>query len=418
MFATLVPALTILPFRTMNVVALHTTTKTGHRSVPAVAGRIARVEVFDDMEGAEPHWRALERAHALATPYQRFEFLSLWQQYVGVEEGFTPFIVVGFDVLGTPLFLLPLGARPMARCTVIEFLGGKHANFNMGLWRRDMAAAINGEALRAVLDRLAGRADAMLLRNQSLTWEGATNPFALLPHQRAANHGFSGALAPDFESLLRARTNAATRKKMRKKERTLAGYGAVRFERAETPAQISRVLDAFFKQKGARMQRIGVTDVFAEADVRRFVEAAAAQRLADGNPLIELYSLSVDDIIAATMGGIAGDGRFCGMFNSIIDGPYAVESPGEQLILNLVRLCCERGLATFDLGIGDAHYKNLFCGDAEPLFDSFLPLSRAGRLLAPAAAFTESLKRAIKQHAMLWSMVRGLRRLRARFSAA
>jgi hypothetical protein len=52
----------------MNVVALHTTTKTGHHSVPAVAGRIARVEVFGDMESAEPHWRALERAHALATP--------------------------------------------------------------------------------------------------------------------------------------------------------------------------------------------------------------------------------------------------------------------------------------------------------------------------------------------------------------
>jgi len=401
----------------MNVVALHTT-KAPPLAVPAIAGRVARVEVFDDMASAEPHWRALERAHALATPYQRFEFLDLWQRYVGVEEGFTPFIVVGFDVIGTPLFLLPLAARPFGGWTIVEFLGGKHANFNMGLWRRDVATTIGGEALRAVLDWLAGRADVLMLRNQSLTWDGTTNPFALLPHQRAANHGFSGALAPDFEALLRAHTNAATRKKMRKKERTLAGYGTVRFERAETAAQVNRVLDAFFKQKGARMQRIGVTDAFAEGDVRRFVEAAAVERLADGNPLIELYSLSVNDIIVATMGGIAGDGRFCGMFNSIIDGPYAVESPGEQLILNLVRLCCERGLATFDLGIGDAHYKTLFCGDVEPLFDSFLPLSPAGRMLAPAAALVETGKRAIKQHAMLWSMVRSLRRLRARFSAA
>jgi CelD/BcsL family acetyltransferase involved in cellulose biosynthesis len=401
----------------MNVVALRTT-NAEHRPLPAVAGRIARVDVFNDMASAEPHWRALERAQALATPYQRYEFLALWQRHVGAEAGFTPFIVVGFDVLGTPLFLLPLGSRPLGAWVAVEFLGGRHANFNIGLWRRDLAATIDAEALRAVLARLAGRADLMMLRNQSLTWGGTTNPFALLPHQHAANLGFSGALAPDFEALLRARTNAVARKKMRKKERTLASYGAVRFERAETVAQLHRVLDTFFKQKSQRMQRIGVADAFAEAEVRRFVEAAAAARLADGNPLIELYALSVDDIIVATMGGIVGDGRFCAMFNSIISGPYAAESPGEQLILKLVEHCCKRGLATFDLGIGEAHYKNLFCGDAEPLFDSFLPLSPAGRVLGFAAALAEAGKRAIKQHAPLWSAVRAGRQLRARFSAA
>jgi CelD/BcsL family acetyltransferase involved in cellulose biosynthesis len=401
----------------MNVVALRSL-HTDHRPLPAVAGRIARVDIFDDMASAEPHWRALERAEALATPYQRYEFLSLWQRHVGAEAGFTPFIVVGFDAIGTPLFLLPLGCRSFGPWKVVEFLGGKHANFNMGLWRREVAATISADALRAVLKRLAGRADMLMLTNQSLTWAGTTNPFALLPHQRAANLGFSGALAPDFEALLRARTNAAARKKMRKKERTLAGYGAVRFERASDAAQVHRVLDAFFKQKSARMQLLGVTDVFAAAEVRRFIEAAATERLAGGNPLIELYALSVDDIIVATMGGIVGDGRFCAMFNSIVAGRYAVESPGEQLILNLVRTCCERGLETFDLGIGEAHYKNLFCGDAEPLFDSFLPLSAAGRLLAPAASLAEAVKRAIKQRPILWSIVRAVRRLRARISPA
>jgi CelD/BcsL family acetyltransferase involved in cellulose biosynthesis len=399
----------------MNVVALRTI-NTAERPLPVVAGRIARVEVFDDMAEAEPHWQALERSDVLATPYQRYEFLSLWQRHVGAEAGFTPFIVVGFDAIGVPLFLLPLGTRPFGRWTAVEFLGGKHANFNMGLWRRDLASTIGADALRAVLGELSGYADLLILRNQSLTWGGTTNPFALLPHQRAANLGFSGALAPDFESLLRARTNAATRKKMRKKERALASYGAVRFERIENEAQVHRVLDAFFKQKSARMRLIGVTDAFAEAEVRRFIEAATAARLPDGSSLIELYSLSVDDIIVATMGGIVGDGRFCAMFNSITAGRYAVESPGEQLIVNLVKRCCERGLDTFDLGIGEAHYKSLFCGDAEPLFDSFLPLSPAGRFLAFAAAATEAAKRAIKQNAMLWSAVRALRRLRGRLS--
>jgi CelD/BcsL family acetyltransferase involved in cellulose biosynthesis len=152
--------------------------------------------------------------------------------------------------------------------------------------------------------------------------------------------------------------------------------------------------------------------------VRRFIEAAGTERLADGQPLIELYALSVDDIIVATMGGIVGGGRFCAMFNSIIHGRFAVESPGERLILRLVQTCCERGVDTFDLGIGEAAYKNLICSDAEPLFDSFIPLSPAGQLVGLAFATGASVKRAIKQRQALWALVRGFRRMRARLSVS
>ena len=114
---------------------------------------------------------------------------------------------------------------------------------------------------------------------------------------------------------------------MRKKERALAEIGAVRFERVVCPTETRRVLDAFFKQKSARMRSIGVSDAFAAPDVRRFIEAGTTERLATGEPLIELYALSVDDIIVATMGGIVGGGRFCAMFNSILPGPLRRRKP-------------------------------------------------------------------------------------------
>jgi CelD/BcsL family acetyltransferase involved in cellulose biosynthesis len=400
----------------MNVVAMRPVAAES-RTFPAADGRVARVEIFDDIAAAEPHWRALERAPALATPYQRYDFLRLWQHHVGAAEGVTPFIVVAFNGGGTPLFLWPLGSRTVGGLRVVEFLGGKHANFNMGLWRRDVAARIAAGELRAVLGRLAGRADMIALINQPLTWAGTTNPLVLLPQQRSANLGFSGALVPEFDALLRARTNAAARKKMRKKERALAGYGAVTFERVQDPCQVRRVLDAFLKQKSARMRALGAPDVFAAPGVRRFIEAAATERGDGGEPPIELYALSVDDIVVATMGGIVGGSRFCAMFNSIVQGRYAVESPGEQLLVNLVRDCCRRGLDCFDLGIGEAHYKNLFCRDAEPLFDSYLPLSGRGRLLAAAFRTGAMVKRLVKQRPALWSMVCAARRLRARLSA-
>lgn len=399
----------------MNVVAIRPQ-PTVARSMRASDRRIARVEIFDDLTVAEPHWRALELVDSLATPYQRYDFLKHWQRHVGSNSGMTPFIVVGFNQESEPLFLLPLGSQPLGGLIGLEFLGGKHANFNMALWRRDVAAAIGADGLRNVLAALSGHADVLKLVNQPLTWGGATNPFALLPHQRAANYGFSGALVPDFDALLRARSNSEARKKMRKKERTLASFGELRFERATEPDDVRRVIDAFFKQKSARMRALGMSDAFSLPGVRRFIEAAATEQLLDGKPLIELYALSVDDIIVATMGGIVGSGRFCAMFNSIIQGRFAVESPGEQLILRLVRACCERELLTFDLGIGEARYKNLLCGDAEPLFDSYISLSAAGRLPAIAFALGAATKRAIKTQPALWSIVGAFRRLRARLS--
>jgi CelD/BcsL family acetyltransferase involved in cellulose biosynthesis len=401
----------------MNVLALRDF-PARHRALRDADTRLARVEIIEDMARAEPHWRALEQGDSLRTPYQRHEFLKLWQRHVGTATGVTPFLVVGFNAQGTPLFLWPLGRRRFGGLQVAEFLGGKHANFNMGLWRRDVAETIEAGDLRAVLAELAGHADVLKLASQPLTWGGTTNPFALLPHLRSANSGFSGALVSDYDALLRAHTNSATRKKMRKKERMLASYGTVRFALAKGDREIRHALDVFFKQKSARMRAQGLHDVFADPNVRRFIEAAAITQRADGKPLIELYSLSVDDMIVATMGGIVGGGRFCAMFNSITAGHYAVESPGEQLIVHLVRHCCERGLQTFDLGIGEARYKDLFCSDAEPLFDSYLPLSTAGWLAAGSYRSAATLKRAIKQQAVLWRLVQAMRRLRARVSPA
>lgn len=397
----------------MNVVALRAFADET-RSAP-VDCHVDDVAVFDSFAAAEGPWRVLETACTLATPYQGYDFLNHWQTHLGAADGIRPAIVVGFNQSGRPLFLWPLGLRRRAGLRVLEFLGGKHANFNMGLWQRDVAASIGAAELRFITRRLAAHADLMMLTSQPLTWGGTTNPLAQLPHQRSANYGFSGALIPDFEALLRARTNSATRKKMRKKERALAAMGEVCFERATGARQVHRVLDAFFKQKSARMRQLGLPDVFAAPGVRRFIEAAAEPK--DGRPApIELYALSVDDIVVATMGGIAARGRFCAMFNSIQAGRYAAESPGEQLIVQLVGACCDRGLDTFDLGVGQSRYKHLFCEDAEPLFDSYLPLTGAGRLPAQAFGVAAAGKRVLKQHPTLWSAVRTMRRLRGRLS--
>src|SRR5262245_43172329 len=99
-------------------------------AMPRRAEMIARVEIFEDMQAAEPFWRRLDGGNPLSTPYQRFDLLAAWQRHVGARAGVTPFIVVGLDRAGEPLCLWPFGRTRKGPLQLVSFLGSKHANFN------------------------------------------------------------------------------------------------------------------------------------------------------------------------------------------------------------------------------------------------------------------------------------------------
>lgn len=372
----------------------------------------ADMRVFHSFAESEAVWRTIEASGQLMTPYQRYDLLSQWQKHIGEPAGIRPLIAVAFDPDRRPVALWPLGIRRAGPFKVAQFLGGTHVNFNMPVWRRDALLAVDAAALRAMIQPLGDCVDVLVLMQQPFAWQGDANPLALLPHALCPNSGYRGPLEADFDNLLRSRTSSDTRKKMRKKERGLAAHGDVRFFRAEG-SDCDRVLDVFFAQKAARMQERGISDIFSEPDTRQFVHAAVR------SGAIELYALAVNDVIVATFGGIVGAGdRFCGMFNSMSAHDFRNESPGEQLLVQLVRRCCERGLNTFDLGTGDAAYKALFAPDREALFDSFLPLTPAGKLIALAAQTKGGVKRMIKQNPRLWSAIETARRLRGSLTKA
>jgi CelD/BcsL family acetyltransferase involved in cellulose biosynthesis len=384
----------------------------GHEGV--VARTRLRIKILNDLSVAKPDWLELERNNGLTTPYQHFAWVSCWYENLGKAAGVTPYIVVGADEAGRPLFLLPLGRERVGPLTVARFVGGKHSNSNLGLWRRDYASSVT----RAHLDqmvRLIGSADPsvdlLALLNQPVAWDEIPNPLALLPRQDSPSFAYRGKLARDFAELLEERVSSSTRKKLRQKERALSKHGPVRYWRAETAADLRRALDAFFVQKAERMKELGIANVFAEAGVREFVEAAATQLDAStAASSIEFYAASVGDVIVATFAGIGCNRRFCGMFNSMISGELAHQSPGELLLANVVRMCCERGYTTFDLGIGEAAYKKTFCGEVEQLFDSVVPLSGLGRIAAPFWRTHLSLKRGIKHSSRARRVVEAVRR--------
>jgi CelD/BcsL family acetyltransferase involved in cellulose biosynthesis len=379
---------------------------------PARAGRF-QVELWHDLAAVAPIWRDLQGESAIGGPYQKFEWVVAWQEHVGNAQGTEPCVLIGRDRAGTAAFLLPLGRKFVGPLGVASFLGGKHSNANLGLWRRDVAGSVTAADLHDILDqvrRLGSGIDLLVLVDQPTIWGELANPLASLSVQTSPSAGYRGALDRDFATLFRTRVDAEARRKLRKKERRLAAHGAVRYWRPSTAAQAQHILQVFFAQKAQRMEELGLKDVFTSRDVRAFI-AAAATSFGDGTaPPIELYAASVGDVVVATMGGVVSGGRFSAMFNSIIRTDLARESPGQLLLVNVVRMCCERGLTTFDLGIGDARYKHMFCDEPEPLFDSVLGLTPLGRAAAPLWRLHLSAKTRIKRSRLLWAAARKFRR--------
>ena len=381
------------------------------------ASEIVSVKVFDHLTAAEPFWRQLEAGGALATPYQRFDFLAAWQNHVGTRSGITPFIVTGFDPAGEPAFLWPFGRVRIGPLHVVRFLGSKHANFNLGLWRRDLAATITPHDLRGVLNRIRHSgppADLLALYRQPLEWDGLANPFALLPRQNSVDHGMRLTIDRPGEQMMELILSATTRRRFRGKLRKLRSLQDFRYVRATTPAEIDRLLDAFLTAKSVHMAQQGLTNVFATAGVADFMRAASHQRLPNGRHLVEVHALEGDGEMLAMFAVVADDHRCSSMFNTYTLSENSRHSPGLILLHHMISDMADRGLRGFDLGVGKADYKTVFCNEVEFLFDTVIGLTTLGRIAAPAMSAATATKRLIKDKPSLWKAVQTLRRLRAR----
>ena len=115
--------------------------------------------------------------------------------HVGAPDGFEPFVVIGRDAVGSPVFVWPLVRKSVGGCQVASFFCGRHANSGTMLWRNDIAPHITQPDLQAILQRMADAGiDALALHNQPMQVRGVANPLLLLPHRSAPDKSYSVSL--------------------------------------------------------------------------------------------------------------------------------------------------------------------------------------------------------------------------------
>jgi CelD/BcsL family acetyltransferase involved in cellulose biosynthesis len=374
--------------------------------------RLASAHVIESLSEVEPYWTLLQSQHALATPYQNFDFLAAWQREVGASQGMTPFVVVGFDTSAQPQCLLPFGLQRVGPLRVVTFLGGKHSNFNMPLWDRATAARGTAENLDIILQCIAAsprRPDVLTLFQQPQTWEGIDNPLLFWPHRPAKMTSARLSIEDAADAAERA-ISGSTRSRLRGKERKLQKLPGYRYVRASHPADVDRMLDRFFELKIAHMAAQGLPDVFADLNVQRFLRQSCHAGLAEERAAIELHALECDAELLALF-GVLSDGRNLSvMVNTYTRSDHGRHSPGLVLVLKLIEECARRGITSFDLGVGESQYKSWFCKEPITLFETLLPLTPLGRLATVFFDTGRALKHQIKTTPALLAAYRSVRR--------
>jgi CelD/BcsL family acetyltransferase involved in cellulose biosynthesis len=361
-----------------------------------VARGYASVTVESDISAVAGDWRALEET-ALLTPYQAHAWVEAFVATVGRSHGMEFRHVVLRDGRGQPLAILPLVITRRNGIRFAEFIGGKHANYHMGVYAPEFAAGLNAASTRAMLLEIAaaiGGLDAFVFVNQPVEWQGVANPMALLAAGPSPSAAYKLALTPgDCDGTLRRAMSSHAHKKLKNKRNRFATYGPSQVVRATDDAGIERVIAAFLAQKAMRFAAMGIADPFAEPAMRAFLKQAAS----GDRPALQLYCLELSGRPVATYVGAVQGARFSGMATSFdIDSEAAKSSPGEILLIDLIRLQCQAGVTSFDLGVGEARYKTTICDERDELVDTFVPITVKGRLFAGIARARRSAKRWIK----------------------
>ena len=198
-------------------------------------------------------------------------------------------------------------------------------------------------------------------------WAGTGSPIRLrcCRGRPSVDHAMRLTIDRPGEQMIERILSGATRRRLRGKARKLESLQGFRYFRANTPAEIDRLLDAFLAAKAVHMAQQGL-DERVRGTWRGGLRARGLPPwLPNGQHLIDIHALEGDGEMLAMFAVVADEHRCSSMFNTYTLSENSRHSPGLILLRQMVIDSADRGLRGFDLGVGKADYKSVFCNEVE-----------------------------------------------------
>jgi CelD/BcsL family acetyltransferase involved in cellulose biosynthesis len=380
------------------------------QSLPRLSDSLLiRIEIFDAFSKVEPIWRkAQERCACYG--FQTFEWLSTWQETIGVAEKVEPYIVHIADTNATTLMLLPLGIQRRYGVALLKFLGDDVTDYHAPIVRPDFAAQLRCAELNRLMScviELLPEVDVVALEKMPSVIEGVRNPLASLSGAEHQYNGHAATLGDTFKGFKERRSTKFFSTSARKWRR-LSEIAPAKFCIARSPDTADEFVRVLVRQKRRRYLETGSPDPLSKPHFRSFYLTLAKKYAS--KDLIQISALRVGSAIVATHLGMVFRGRFYWLFPSFEAGSWARYSPGGLLMQILVEHSISEGLKTFDLTIGDEAYKKLWGDHILPLYDCVRGASTKGKAYVWARLAVKRIRQRAKQSNSLLTLVRAFRR--------
>jgi CelD/BcsL family acetyltransferase involved in cellulose biosynthesis len=370
------------------------------------------LKVFDSLAGAEPSWRLLE-AHAVLTPYQRFDWIDALVAAGGETDGRIAIIVVFHK--GRPVGLLPLIVEKRFGIGCARLLGSHLTNSDWMILDPAIAPMLDRRALTALLAEAgagAGGFDLVEFSYLPALWQGVANPLLNLPHELAPNNLYYAIIGPTPAPYIDHRIGQKRRANIRRGARRLEEmFGKLELRRVNDAAELDKVHRAFLAQRAERFDQMAVKNIFAEDYFVKFFKSLATRSFNASRPALSFHALYAGDEIVATCCGAFAGNHYSQYINSTASGPAAKYSLIGVLMGELCDELNAAGVVSTDMGIGDFDYKTEWT-EPQVLYDSIIPVTARARLLAPLLVSARKAKRIIKQDKRLWALAQRVIRLK------
>ena len=344
------------------------------------AGRTSfKVELVAGGNLAAEDWPSISDTRDLRMyVFQSREFLDIWLDTIGKASRVEPCFVVVRDPGGRPVLYLPLVIETKFNVRLLRFMDCGVADYNAPIVAADRT--LSRQEFRAVwADVLAllPSFDVIDFKKIASDIAGALNPLTYLDCTPFGDSGHAIVLTRLRDQTDTRRAEVRLRRKLQSYAKGLSEIGEPRFIVNPAAAEAAPVAERLLELKRRKYERTSTPDFLAAPGVERFYrEMMSPGRL---GTISHLAALTVGDTVVSAHLGFIGRGRFYYIFPAY-DTQFGRYRVGHLLLQHLIDQSVTQDFATFDLGIGDASYKNKWATHRLALQSHERAITAAGRV--------------------------------------
>jgi CelD/BcsL family acetyltransferase involved in cellulose biosynthesis len=310
--------------------------------------------------------------------FQSREFLDIWLDTIGKASRVEPYFVMVRDADGRPVLYLPLIIETKFNVRLLRFMDCGVADYNAPI----VAAgrSLSPQEFHAVWTEvlaLLPSFDVIDLKKIANDVAGAVNPLTYLDCTPFGDSGHAIVLTRLREQTDTRRAVVRLRRKLQTYAKGLSQIGEPRFIVNPDAAEAARVAERLLELKRQKYQRTSTPDFLTAPGVERFYrEMMSPGRL---GAISHLSALTIGDTVTSAHLGFIGRGRFYYIFPAY-DTEFGRYRVGHLLLQHLIDQSVTQDFDTFDLGIGDASYKNKWATHRLALHNHERAATAAGRV--------------------------------------